>query len=489
MQEHTKTGSVELSSLRSGMDRKTGRKYLRSGKMPSECRVEHKWRTRKDPFAAHWDVIRGKLLEAPELEGKALFEWLCVEYPESYHSGHLRTFQRRLRSWRALEGPGKEVYFPQIHKPGVRMETDFTHMNILGITISGQAFPHLLCHSVLCYSNWEWGTICHSESLMSLRSGIQAALFRLGHVPLEHWTDHSTAATHGIGVKEGQRDRCFNKSYLDMMAHYGMTPRTINVDSPHENGDVESLNGAFKRRMEQHLLLRGSRDFASIEEYRPFLESVLAKANQPRWKRLEEEFAQMAEIRVSPLPEYYEEEVAVSDWCTIKVAKKAYSVPSRMIREKVRTHRYDDRIEVYYKGTHQLTMPRLQGAAHHAINYRHIIDWLLRKPGAFENYRYREDLFPAMIFRWAYDRLAESVSSRIADMDYLRILSRAAQTMECEVAGALESIRQQGLLPRYNTVLEFLPQRQADIPQMPALVVDLEHYDRLLTSDEEVAHE
>jgi hypothetical protein len=488
MQEYIRTERVEVSSLRAGINRKTGGKYIHSGKLPSEQKVLHTWRTRPDPFSAHWAEMHQKLSECPDLEAKALFEWLCEQHPDCYHSGQLRTFQRRLRTWRALEGPDKEVYFPQVHEPGVRLSTDFTHMDVLGITICGEPFPHLLCHSVLCYSNWEWGTICHNESMMSLKQGIQATLFRLGSIPAEHWTDHTTAATHPIGRKSHTSGWQYNQKYLDLMDHYGMTPRTINVDSPHENGDVESMNGGLKRRIAQHLLLRGYRDFTSVEEYRHFLEGIIEKRNNPRRKRLSDELAVMRLLSVAPLPEYYEETVRVTDWSTVSVGKKTYSVPSRLKQEKVTACRYDDRIEIYFKGQHQLTMPRLTETQKHAIDYRHIIHWLIRKPGAFRNYRFREDLFPCMVFRWAYDRLCETCSNRVADMDYLRILGRSAETMESQVAESLESIRTLGLIPRFQTVLEFLPQRQTLVPQLFPLPVNLKGYDCLLES-KEVDHE
>jgi len=480
MQEYTKTGKVGISSMRAGMNRKTGGKYIRHGKLPSEQKTKHTWRTREDPFSAHWEMISQKLSDCPDLEGKALFDWLCESYPDCYHEGQLRTFQRKIRAWRALEGPDKEVCFPQVHKPGKRFSTDFTHMNTLGITICGERFSHQLCHNILTYSNWEWATICHSESMMSLKQGIQRSLLRLGHIPLEHWTDHSTAATHNIGKGSHASGWCYNQKYLDLMKHYGMTPRTINVDSPHENGDVESMNGVLKRRIKQQLLLRGSRDFGTIDEYRRFLEKVMEKCNRPRQKRLLEEVAVMCPLDVSPLPEYYEETVRVSSWSTVNVGKKSYSVPSRLIREKVTAYRYDDRIEVYYKGQRQLTMPRLSNTQKHAINYRHIIHWLLRKPGAFPNYRFREDLFPGTVFRWAYDRLCEACSIRVADMDYLRILGRCAETMESQVMVSLETIRSLGLIPRFNTVVEFLPERKTSVPLLAPLSVDLKGYDELL---------
>jgi hypothetical protein len=196
MEEYEKTGNLSKSALRADVDRKTARKYLTAGKLPSEMPIDRTWRTREDPFSEHWETCQAMFDESPELEAKAVFEWMCREYPGSYQEGQLRTFQRRVRQWRTLSGPEQEVFFAQEHKPGVRMSTDFTYMDELGVTIAGEAFSHRLCHCVLTYSNWAWGSICHSESLLSLRTGIQNALTRLGHVPKEHWTDHSSAATH-----------------------------------------------------------------------------------------------------------------------------------------------------------------------------------------------------------------------------------------------------------------------------------------------------
>lgn len=403
MSEYQKTGKLSQSALRADLDPKTARKYIKSGKMPSGMKTEHSWRTRKDPFEEHWLEVKQMLDAAPELNAKTLFEWLCEKYPGVYEAGQLRTLQRKVRSWRALEGPEKEVYFPQDHKPGRRMSTDFTHMNKLNITIAGESFDHMLCHCVLTYSNWSWATICHSESMLALRNGVQNALFCLGMVPDEHWTDHSSAATHQPPRDAGQSKRMFNEDYLSLMNHFGMKPRTIQVNKPHENGDVESLNGALKRRIEQHLLLRGSRDFASVEDYREFIEDILRKANVSHTKRVSEEMEHMKLLNVSRLTEYNEYICRVHNKSTVTIDRRIYSVPSRLIGEKVRIRRYENHIEVIYHGELQLKAPWISrdGTRRH-INYRHVIQWMLRKPGAFRNYRYRNDMFPTEAFRWAY---------------------------------------------------------------------------------------
>lgn len=479
MEEYQRTGQVSRSALRADLDRKTARKYLKAGRLPSELKGDRHWRTRRDSFAAHWEEVAVMLRDAPELEAKTLFEWLCERHPETYHEGQLRSFQRRVRHWRALEGPPREVYFPQVHEPGVRLETDFTWMTSLEITIHGEAFRHLLCHSVLSYSNWQWATICRSESLLALQCGFQAALRRLGRIPREHWTDHSTGATHAIG-RGGNGSWEYNRRYLDQMGHYGIEPRTIQVGEPHENGDVESANGVLKRRIEQHLLLRGHRDFPSVEEYEGFVQGIVEKANGLRRKRLEEELSAMRVLDVRLLPEYSEEEPRVTSWSTVQVDRNTYSVPSRLRGEKVRARLYEDRVEIYFRGVHQLSTERLVGEGKHAINYRHVIPSLVRKPGAFRHYRYRVDLFPTAAFRWAYDRLCAVCAPRVADLEYLRVLHHAATTMESLVEKALQELKRRRIVPRWHAVVEFAPGPRPQLPELPALVVDLTEYDHLL---------
>jgi hypothetical protein len=483
MAEFAKTGNVTMAALRADMDRKTAKGYIEGGKLPSEKRQERDWKTREDPFQGVWEEAEGMLRSAPELEAKALFEWICERHPGEFEEGQMRTFQRRVRDWRALEGPQQEVYFPQEHEPGVRMETDFTRMTELGITIGGSAFPHLLCHSVLAYSNWEWATVCASESLLALREGLQAMLRRLGAIPREQWTDHSTAATHWIG-SEGGKERAFNGQYLEVMKHFGIKPRTIQVRKPHENGDVESAHKGLKRRVDQHLLLLGHRDFAGVKEYTQFLVEVMERANRLRGKRLAEELAVMRPLDVSLLPEYIEEESRVTSWSTVQILRNTYSVPSRLRGHMVRAKVYEDRVEMYFHGVHQVTCPRLRGETNHSINYRHVISSLVRKPGAFRLYKYREDMFPSSVFRWAYDSLSEECSERTADKEYLRILNHAAQTMESTVEQALESLRQQKAIPRWESVLKLTGTNRAEVPDLQKLPVDLSVYDHLLGSKE-----
>ena len=160
-----------LAAARAGMDDKTARKYRRLGKLPSEVRMEHHWRTRPDPFAEVWPQLEELLAVNPGLEAKTLFEHLQRQHPGRFPDGQLRTLQRRVKRWRALHGPAREVFFGQVHEPGRLCASDFTHCSDLGVTVAGSPFPHLIYHFVLTYSNWEAGTVCFSESFEASARG------------------------------------------------------------------------------------------------------------------------------------------------------------------------------------------------------------------------------------------------------------------------------------------------------------------------------
>lgn len=289
LREYAHTQNLSMSALQSGVDPKTARKYLQVQQPPGQLQKPHSWRTRADPLARIWSRAAQRLADAPELEGRALFEFFLAQPESGLEHKHLRTFQRRVCSWRATHGPEKEVFFPQRQTPGLSMQRDWTRANELGITIGARPLDHLLCHCVLPYSNCEWASRCQSESFLSLVSGLQASLGRLGKKPRHLGTDPSSAATHEISPGSGQRD--FNPDYLDLCQHFDLSPVTINVACPHEHGDVESQNGHLKRRIKQHLLLRGSRDFESEEAYDQLLAQVMEAAKRPRQARLAEELA------------------------------------------------------------------------------------------------------------------------------------------------------------------------------------------------------
>jgi hypothetical protein len=482
MEEMTKHGEIGHAAMKADMDRKTARKYVRDGRLPSERVAARTWSTRADPFAGDWKEIEEVLTLTPELEAKTIFEMLTEKYPGRYEPGQLRTLQRHVKRWRAEHGPDKEVVLAQQHRAGEAAQTDFTSTMELAITIAGQVFLHLLCVVVLPYSNWQWATVCLSESMAALRRGVQAALFQLGRVPEYHQTDNSTAATHRI--PDGERDdgkRPFNEEYLAVMRHFGMKPRTTEIGAKEQNGDVEASNGAIKRRLEQALLVRGSRDFASVEAWESFVQEVLRKANSVRGPRVAEDLAAMRPLDVSRLPEFTEEHICVSEWSTIRVKHCAYSVPSRLIGETLRVRIYEDRIEADYGGKEELRCERLRGRNVHRIDYRHVIWSLVRKPGGFARYVYREEMFPSVMFRRAYDAVQTPHRGVKGDLEYLRILHLAASTLEAHVETALGRLFAEGkAISADNVKAIVMSPALTEVPELETLPVDLCAYDALL---------
>jgi hypothetical protein len=476
---HTQEQAAAKANLRS---RKTVRKYEQLGKMPSELKQARTYRTRTDPFEEDWDELESMLETAPELEAKTLFEWLCERKPGKYQEGQLRTLQRRVSNWRALNRE-QVLTLDQTHQAGEVLQTDGTWMNDLGITIQGEAFTHILIHSVLPYSNWEWGRVVQSESLLAIRLGLQSTLEKLGHVPGIHQTDNTTAATHKLGPAARDKnleERGFNEEYKQLMAHYGMEPRTIHVGNPNENGDVESSNGAFKRAVAQHLLLRGSRDFESLEAYEAFLWGIMEKRNAGRQEKLAEELTVMKALTVEPWPQMRELNVRVGSNGILRVCNNGYSVPSGLKGKRVKVRVYEWQIEIWYANQCVEILPRLTGIQRYRINYRHVIDTLLRKPGGFRNYRHRDDLFPRAVFRQAWEALERRFSPRKADLSYLRILKLAARGLETDVAAALEILLAAPDGWDDNTVAEMVQLTPTAVPELQQQTVNLAVYDQLL---------
>ena len=479
MKEIGKGRTLSAAALAAGMDRKTARKYKRLGAHPGKQKELRSWRTRANPFEQDWAWVASQLETDPGLDAKTLFDALQERFPGRYADGQLRTLQRHVRRWRATQGPDKQVFFPQLHRPGEAGQTDFTDCNELGITVAGEPYPHKLCHFVLPFSNWEWATTCSSESMSALRRGTQSAVQQLGHVPQWHQTDHSTAATHRVGS-----ERVFNDDYLKVMTHLGMKPRTTAIGAKEQNGDVESLHRSLKRRLDQKLRLRGSRDFASPDHYESWVQQVLTRANRNRVERLQQELDVMKRLTASPLPEFKEVEVSVTPWSTIRVLRKTYSVPSRLIREQLRVRVYDHELRVYLGSQFQLRVERLLGQQSHYINYRHVIWWLVRKPGAFARYRYRDDMFPTPTFRRAYDAIVDARPTSAGDLEYLRILHLAAATMEAEVERALETLLEQDSTPSVEAARQLIGVGDIEVPQLQLPAINLRSYDALIGGGE-----
>ena len=472
---------LATAARRADMDDKTARKYKTRGTLPSAAKTPRTYRTRTDPFDGVWNAVEQRLAVEPRLMAKTLFDWVKAEHPDRVNDTHRRTFERRVRQWKATHGPTQDVKFTQVHHAGDLATSDFTSMTALGVTIQGQPFDHLAYHFVLTYSNWESVTVCASESFEALADGLQNALWELGGVPGRHRSDSLSAAVNNLSAK-----REFHARYRQLLDHYGLAGERINVRQPHENGDNESAHGHLKTAVGQALLVRGSRDFVSREEYVAFLRGVVATRNAGRAGRLGEDSAALRPLPASRIDSTLRVRCRVDSGSLIHVHRNSYSVHSRLIGETVEARLLADRVEVWYADRLVDTLPRLVGRDKHAVAYRHVIDSLVRKPGAFAHYRYREDLFPTSRFRMAFDRLVEAGGERAGTKEYLRLLQHAASDGEAAVDDALRVLLA-GDTPLSSAAVIAVARRSAELPAATDVAVeppDLAAFDSLLTHTE-----
>jgi hypothetical protein len=267
-----------------------------------------------------------------------------------------------------------------------------------------------------------------------------------------------------------------------LLRHYGLRASHTNAGQAHENGDVEQSHYRFKKAVAQELILRGSRDFASREQYEQFLQRLLKRRNAKRQEKLTEEVRQMRPLPARRMEDYRTERMKVSRNSTVMVRNNIYSVPSQLIGERVEVRVHAEHLEIWYGGKKLQSMERLRGTGQQNVNYRHVIHSLIRKPGAFIHYRYQPSLFPRLLFRVAYDSLCERYP-RTAVRQYLKILHLAANAGEEKVHTALQRLLESGQSVSAKRVEELVA-AQEWTPRSPWEVtvhqVDLTAYDELL---------
>ena len=391
------------------------------------------YKTRKDPLNGLFEEVLVPLLEASSaLQPITLLEVLEEKFPGTFDRSHLRTVQRRVKRWRAQHGPAQDVIFRQLHVPGATGISDYTWANQLNITLAGVPFKHKLYHYRLVYSGWTYvQVILGGESFESLSSGLQNALWRCGGVPQTHRTDSLSAA-----YKNQSEETLLTDRYNALCRHYRLTATRNNKGIAHENGAIESSNRHLKRKLEQQLLLRGSRDFTDLAEYETFVGLIVAKINRQCRTRFNQEKDSLQALPARRTHDFSELYAKVSSSSTITVKRVTYTVPSRLIGTQLMVHIYDDQLRLFYGHEPTLTLVRVyaQGSSRaRSIDYRHIIHSLAKKPNAFKYSQLREDLIPSGDLSLLWQQLTHS---GVTDQDcrYMVTLLLLAHNYDCEKA-------------------------------------------------------
>ena len=469
------------------MSEKTIRTYRDKDLLPSQVeRAPRTHRTRIDPLEAYWPEVEALLESDPRLKPITLLGWLqqkhnlpgCDPCELAVPDTLRRTLERRVHRWRLQHDVEQEVMFPQVHRPGDVLALDFVDLNCLCVTIKGKQFDHKLFHAVLTYSNWEHVHLCYTESFEALATGLQDALHRAGGVPKRVRSDSLSAAVNNLSS-----DKEFAKQYQNLLTHYGLEGHRINVRKPHENGDVESSNGHVKTAIDQALRLRGNREFEDVDAYREFVQSVVALRNAKRTVKLSAEVEQMSPLPQQRLATFTSLDVHVKSDCVVNIKRNQYSVSSKYRGLRLEVHIHQDTVELWYRGERMEVMPRLSGRGKELIDFRHVIDSLIRKPGAFAKYLYQSHLYPTTRFRLAYDTLIKSTTEHSAVKQYLTILHAAKHEGLDTVDEILRSLLTSGGEMTAKAVLALIASGQ-QIPSpldMDIAPPDLNEFDDLLS--------
>ena len=242
------------------------------------------------------------------------------KFPGRFSASQLRPLQRRLQALRQAHEAGAERpepggLLPPGASPGREAQLDFTHCNSLRVTIGGRPYRHRLFQLVLSHSGWRYAEVATGETFLALKQGLQNALWELGGSPRVIRSDNTSALTHEI---KRSRGRSLNDSYAELLDHYGLESTLINSGESHENGVAEQAHYRLKDAIDQALMLRGSRDFNSLEEYTGFVRKVMDRRNRLVQGKLEEERPRLRPLPPAPVPEYVNHRARVRKWSTIQ---------------------------------------------------------------------------------------------------------------------------------------------------------------------------
>ena len=472
------------AAAKAGLSERSAQRIEHSEALPSQ-RETRAWRTRTDPLEPVWANEVVPLLESDgTLNGVTLLEELQRRYPGDYDTGVLRTLQRRVRQWRAVYGPEREVYFAQEHPPGRLGLSDFTVCDELGVIIAGVALAHRIYQFALAHSGWRHAVVIEGgESFIALSSGLQSALWRLGGVPEEHRTDSLSAAFNNLAEEQE-----LTRRYAALCQHYGMRASRCNPGQSQENGSIESRHDSLKTALDQALRLRGSRCFDERAHYEALVEKIVGRMNARVAVRLVVERAVLRALPARRTAEYEEVSARVSKYSIFLVRGVQHSAPSQLIGQRLAVRLYSDHIECWLGGTRVLERPRLShrdGQRHRRdIDYRHLIGALKRKPGAFARWVLRDAMFPRAVYRQTWERLSARLSEREACKTIVGLLVLAAHGHEAQLANELEQLIELDQLPDLMALSALLAPRPGVLPTVTVQLPALAGFDALLGGEE-----
>lgn len=372
-------------------------------------------------------IMRRNREEGQKTTGTSIHRFLKRKYGPDF-DGHERTTQRVVRDLKKKldqedkhraensDKPLPEIFFPQEYGPGEVAQLDCSSLKSLQITIQGRPYRGMIFTFAPIYSGWIYASIVSGETEIEVLEAIQDALWALNGVPRQLRSDNGKA----LFTKAHDP----NTGYSDLYIHYGTSWSAINPGRPNENGGAESANKTVKGLLRDRLTTDFGTKFESVEQLSALLKEVLEEHNAKVQPKLKEERGHLKRLPKGRTEAYEAIQRKVNKAGCITIDEQWYSVPPDLHGTTVKVRKYTNRL-VIYDHDGKSAWEWIWATDTGQVDFRHVIHWLRKKPGAFKNYRFKEQMFPTEKFRETHRQFTEWFEQTQGDKDYLSVLQLA----------------------------------------------------------------
>ena len=458
----------EIASI-VGVSRRSVIRYLKDGKIPSYSRVTKS--NRQDPMSEFYDLVKEKLELNYKFPLNELFEFIC----HKGYEGSERTLRRKTRSLR-MQLKNNEVFFQREVLPGEIMEGDFTEFYI---EIAGTKRKVYLWVTSLPYSNSYFATPYYHCSFEAFSDGSVQSFNEFQGIAKKYRLDNMSPAVTKI---LSGKDRIVTSRFSQLQSHYKFQQDFCNPAKGNEKGNVEANNKFIKSKINAHISLYNL-SFSSLNAFKEFVWKVCRDHNKR--ESVSKKFLEESLLSLPPVPFKCFRTVVVSiskySLFNLETTGHMYSVPSHLIGLSLEVRIYPDLIEVIHDGKVTCAHQRIYGMKGLvSIMPEHVIDGLLKKPGAMKDWKYRSVLFERPAWNNFYNKL---ISKGGRDKDYLKCLKliskhgRELVTIAMEIS--LEEDEELSSIQLSNLITNDMN----NIHEIQPLKMDLNHYDIFLEGD------
>ena len=322
--------SVSAIAQRTGLDRKTVRKYIAAGLEPPTYGPREPRPTKVTPFHAY---LRERVAAYPELTAVRLHR----EIGELGYRGGQTAVKDFLRTVRPNPAPGFEVRFET--PPGRQAQVDFAHFRTVFTDEPGTERVVWLFSLVLGHSRMLWGRFVLQQDMQTLLRCHAAAFEALGGAPAEILYDRMRTVFSREDPEAGHI--VYNRTLVEFARHYGYLPKACKAYRAKTKGKVER---PFRYIREDFFLARSFRNLGDLnEQFRQWLDQVAnARTHATTHRVVAEHFAEekpsLAPLPAGPFQAVLRLERRITRDGMVSVDGNLYSVPDTTRRRTVEVH-------------------------------------------------------------------------------------------------------------------------------------------------------